>query len=97
MSRLPQISAREHGGQAEIHVRDHGPGFPANFLPVAFDRFTRADHARTGGGSGLGLAIVAAIARTAGGSHGAGNRPGGGADVWISLPTVRATTSHRMM
>jgi two-component system OmpR family sensor kinase len=88
---------RHGNSRVEISAREHGPGFPANFLPVAFDRFTRADHARTGGGSGLGLAIVAAIAGTAGGSHCAGNRPGGGADVWISLPTVRATTSHRMM
>jgi two-component system, OmpR family, sensor kinase len=34
----------------------------------------------------LGLAIVAAIATAHGGSAGAGNRPEGGADVWLSLP-----------
>jgi signal transduction histidine kinase len=82
------ISASESGGQVQIHVRDHGFGFPVAFLPVAFDRFTRADQARTGAGSGLGLAIVAAIARDAGGSYGAANRSGGGADVWISLPAA---------
>jgi signal transduction histidine kinase len=91
------INAYETGGQAEIHVRDHGPGFPTTFLPVAFDRFTRADQARTGGGSGLGLAIVAAIARDAGGTYGAANRPGGGADVWISLPMTRNPTSTKSM
>ncbi|WP_438489945.1 ATP-binding protein [Streptomyces sp. S186] len=96
-----EITAREHHGgrqsqtqsptQTQIHVRDHGPGFPPGFLPAAFDRFTRADHARTGGGSGLGLAIVAAIARAAGGTHGAANHPEGGADVWISFPTDLST------
>ena len=91
------ITVHHARGHAEIHVRDHGPGFPDPFLPQAFDRFTRAGHARTGGGSGLGLAIVAAIARAAGGSHGAANRPGGGADVWISLPAAPVTTGNRMM
>jgi signal transduction histidine kinase len=87
------IDAYDASGQTEIHVRDHGDGFPTTFLPVAFERFTRADQARTGGGSGLGLAIVAAIARDAGGTYGAANRPDGGADVWISLPTAPHPTS----
>ena len=39
-------------------VCDHGPGFEADFLPHALQRFTRADIARTGDGAGLGLAIV---------------------------------------
>jgi len=53
---------------ALVEVCDQGPGFPQQFLPVAFERFTRADHGRTrsgddtrGGGSGLGLAIVKSI------------------------------------
>ena len=46
----------------EIVVRDEGAGFPAAFLPRAFERFARADDARGGGGAGLGLAIVDAIA-----------------------------------
>jgi signal transduction histidine kinase len=70
----------------ELHVRDEGPGFPEAFLPTAFDRFTRADHARARGGTGLGLAIVAAIAAAHGGEAAATNRPGGGADAWIRLP-----------
>ncbi len=51
-----------------VEVRDEGPGFPPAFLPIAFERFTRSDQARTrstspgqSGGSGLGLAIVKAI------------------------------------
>jgi signal transduction histidine kinase len=70
-----------------VHVLDDGPGFPADYLPSAFERFTRADGARGGGGgAGLGLAIIDAIARAHGGSAGARNRPEGGADVWLDLP-----------
>jgi signal transduction histidine kinase len=51
-----------------LRVADEGAGFPPDFAPRAFERFTRADQARTrGGGAGLGLAIVAAIARAHGG------------------------------
>ena len=80
------VSAEEHDGRVELHVRDAGPGFPNDFLPRAFERFSRVDTARSGGGAGLGLAIVGAIARAHGGEAQAANRPGGGADVWISLP-----------
>ncbi|MFF4159757.1 sensor histidine kinase [Streptomyces sp. NPDC001678] len=84
-----EITAHETRGHVEIHVRDHGPGFPPDFLPAAFDRFTRADHARTTGGTGLGLAVVAAIARAVGGTYGATNHSDGGGDVWITLAARR--------
>jgi heavy metal sensor kinase len=80
------LSAREADGSLELHVRDGGRGFPADFLPSAFERFTRGDPARSRGGAGLGLPIVAAIASAHGGSAGAANLPAGGADVWIALP-----------
>ncbi len=80
------ITGAEEDGRVELHVLDEGAGFTPAFLPRAFERFTRADEARTGGGSGLGLAIVDAIARGHGGSAHAANRPEGGADVWLSLP-----------
>jgi two-component system, OmpR family, sensor kinase len=80
------VSAVRHNGIAELHVVDGGPGFAEDFLPEAFERFTRADESREGEGSGLGLAIVATIARAHHGSARAANAPGGGADVWISLP-----------
>ena len=48
---------------------------------------TRRGH---GGGTGLGLAIVQAIAEAHGGSVGAENRHGGGADVWLALPKEAA-------
>jgi signal transduction histidine kinase len=73
------------GQWLELSVIDAGKGFPENFLPHAFERFRRADRARTRaeGGSGLGLAIVQAIAVAHGGTAAAGNLPQGGA--WVSL------------
>jgi signal transduction histidine kinase len=47
----------------ELAVRDGGPGMPESFVARAFERFARADAARTGPGAGLGLAIVDLIAR----------------------------------
>jgi heavy metal sensor kinase len=83
-----RLSAREVEGQVELHVADQGDGFPPELLERAFDRFSRGDPGRSGEGTGLGLAIVDAIARAHGGRAGADNRPGGGADVWISLPAA---------
>jgi heavy metal sensor kinase len=80
------LEAVAHGGVAALHVRDDGPGFPEEFIPKAFDRFTRADAGRGRGGSGLGLAIVEVIAGAHGGSVHAVNGPEGGADVWLELP-----------
>ena len=80
-----ELSACAQDGHVELHVRDHGPGFPPEFLPRAFERFTRADEARSRGGTGLGLAIAAAVASAHGGSAHARNHDDG-ADVWITLP-----------
>jgi signal transduction histidine kinase len=70
----------------KLHVRDEGPGFPAGFRDRAFERFSRADSARSPRGTGLGLAIVSEIARAHGGSVGidASER---GADVWLAVPS----------
>lgn len=73
-------------GAVELHVIDEGQGFPAGFAERAFDRFSRADDARSAGGTGLGLSIVSVIARAHGGAAHLENLPGGGSDVWISLP-----------
>jgi signal transduction histidine kinase len=80
------LAADRRSSVVELHVRDDGGGFPATYLPRAFERFSRADDARSGPGSGLGLAIVQAIARAHGGSAVATNRAGGGSDVWVALP-----------
>jgi signal transduction histidine kinase len=80
------LAAHEQNGHVELHVLDEGEGFEPEFLPRAFERFSRADPARSRGGAGLGLSIVRAIAEAHGGYAAAANREGGGADVWISLP-----------
>jgi heavy metal sensor kinase len=79
---------RRDDGQIVIDVLDEGPGFPAEFLPHAFERFRRADDARArdAGGTGLGLAIVLAVARAHGGTAVAANRPEGGAIVELRIP-----------
>jgi len=82
------ISAQVTGPDLAIEVSDRGPGFPAQFLPHAFERFRRPDsgRARSDGGAGLGLAIVSAIAQAHGGRATVRNRPGGGAAVTLELP-----------
>ena len=82
------LAARASGSDLEVEVGDDGPGFPAGFLPHAFERFRRPDsgRARDHGGAGLGLAIVQAIAVAHGGVAAARNKPGGGAVVGLRLP-----------
>ncbi len=82
------------GDQAQIEVRDTGPGMPDEDARRVFERFYRADpaRARTGGGSGLGLSIVAAIVAAHGGSVSAASTPGEGFVVTVLIPagTVQA-------
>jgi hypothetical protein len=88
--RVVRLSACRLGSPPilEITVRDHGPGFPPEFIPHAFERFSRADtsRARAEGGAGLGLAIVRAIVRAHGGGVSVRNHPAGGAVVELRLP-----------
>jgi signal transduction histidine kinase len=81
---------RATADRVEICVGDHGPGFPTDFLPHAFDRFTRADTARTTGGTGLGLAIVDTLAQRNHSTVTAHNRPAGGAEITIRLAAASA-------
>jgi two-component system OmpR family sensor kinase len=87
-----ELSAVEQQTAIELHVTDDGAGFPPDFLPHAWERFSRADAGRTEEGAGLGLSIVQTIAQIHGGTAQASNHPTGGADVWITLPPARATT-----
>jgi signal transduction histidine kinase len=69
------LAARSEGRELVIEVSDEGRGLPADALNRLFDRFARADSARSRsqGGAGLGLAIVDAIVRAHGGSCSATN------------------------
>jgi two-component system, OmpR family, sensor kinase len=80
------VSATFTADAATIHVADSGPGFPSEFIDHAFERFSRADRARSG--SGLGLAIVDMVARAHGGNAAAANAEHG-ADVCIVIPDAR--------
>ncbi|MER7394625.1 HAMP domain-containing sensor histidine kinase [Streptomyces sp. NPDC000151] len=71
-----------------IEVRDRGPGVPEADLPRVFDRFYRADAARSLPGSGLGLAIVHEVATAHNGTAFAHNRPDGGATIGFTLGTA---------
>jgi two-component system sensor histidine kinase MtrB len=70
-----------------LEVRDHGNGLPAGAIVHVFDRFFKADSARTRSeGSGLGLAIAQETARLHGGWIDAANDPDGGAVFTVRLP-----------
>ncbi len=78
------------GGIAALEVRDHGDGIDPARARRVFERFYRADPARSrsgrGGGNGLGLAIVAAIVASHSGKVGVAQTPGGGATFVLELP-----------
>lgn len=80
------LTAAGRDGSVEIHVLDRGSGFAKEFLPRAFERFSRASTSHRDGGSGLGLAIVETITHAHRGEAHVANREGGGADVWLVLP-----------
>jgi two-component system OmpR family sensor kinase len=71
-----------------LEVADQGPGLPASQAERVFERFYRADQARTRrtGGAGLGLAIVAALVAAHGGTVSLDTLPGQGATFRITLP-----------
>ena len=77
-----------HDGWVEVSVRDTGPGIAPEHLPRIFDRFYRAEEARTrkSGGTGLGLAIARDLARAQKGNLQAENVKGSGTVFRLVLP-----------
>jgi two-component system phosphate regulon sensor histidine kinase PhoR len=79
---------RAEAGHVAISVTDEGAGIAAADLPRIFERFYRADKARSRevGGTGLGLAIVKHIAQLHGGSVEAESQLGRGTTIRVILP-----------
>jgi two-component system, OmpR family, heavy metal sensor histidine kinase CusS len=82
------LTARREGGSICIEVRDTGSGISSDALPRVFDRFYRADPARSrnSGGAGLGLAIVRQIVFLHGGDVRISSEQGRGTTVSVVLP-----------
>lgn len=85
------LAISANGREALMSVSDNGPGIAPEFKGKIFDRFTRADAARSGsdGTTGLGLPIAKAIVEAHGGSINLVSRPGR-TEFTIRLPLLAA-------
>jgi two-component system phosphate regulon sensor histidine kinase PhoR len=85
-----RLQAARREDEIVLSVSDDGIGIGQEDLPRIFERFYRADKARSRelGGTGLGLSIVKHIAQLHGGSAGAESELGKGATIRISLPNA---------
>ncbi|MBP6765148.1 MAG: HAMP domain-containing protein [Rubrivivax sp.] len=83
------VLAEEGPGLLTLRIQDQGPGIPAAELERVFDPFYRleASRSRATGGTGLGLGIARNILRTHGGDVVLHNRPEGGLQAVVTLPT----------
>jgi two-component system, OmpR family, sensor kinase len=90
------VEIANHGGQAELAVRDEGPGIDPAVLEHVFERFYRGDPARprTNGGSGLGLAICREIAEAHGGGMSATSAIGQGSTFRLTLPALSGRSAR---
>jgi signal transduction histidine kinase len=80
-----ELRAERDDATVRIEIADDGPGFSAEGLEHATERFWRGDAARPRGGTGLGLAIARTMVEANGGTLQLSNRAGGGALVSIVL------------
>jgi two-component system phosphate regulon sensor histidine kinase PhoR len=80
------VTVRRAEDAIELVAADNGIGVAPEHLDRLFERFYRADHARSLRGTGLGLAIVKHVVLAAGGTVTAGVGPGGGLAVRATFP-----------
>jgi heavy metal sensor kinase len=82
------VELTRDGREAVVTVRDTGEGIAAEHHSHLFERFYRADKARSRatGGSGLGLAIAKAVVEAHGGTIGFESAVGKGSTFWVRLP-----------
>jgi signal transduction histidine kinase len=85
-----EVTVRLSGenGEAVVEVTDDGPGIATEHLPHLFERFYKADAARSGEGSGLGLAIALENAHLLGGRIEVESEPGRGSRFALRLPVA---------
>ncbi|MBZ5663711.1 MAG: HAMP domain-containing protein [Acidobacteriia bacterium] len=85
-----EVSVRGNGRTAVLEVSDNGVGISAQALPHVFERFYRADKARSrnSGGAGLGLAIVKAICTAHGAEIKVSSQEGHGSRFTVELPLL---------
>lgn len=83
---VAHIRTKILGKTIQIIITDSGKGIDQKDLPLIFDRFYRADPARTTSGYGLGLPIAKQIIEEQGGSIAITSKPGKGCTVMITLP-----------
>ncbi len=83
-----RMAAASDGRWIEIRVADSGPGIAPEHLPHVFERFYRADPARSGGGAGLGLAIAQSLVTAQGGHIAVASQPGAGTTVSVRWPAA---------
>ena len=81
-----RVSAEERGGEVVLTVADDGAGVAPDDVPRLFERFFRADRARSSRGTGLGLAIVKHVVNAANGTIEATGSPGGGLTIRCRFP-----------
>jgi two-component system phosphate regulon sensor histidine kinase PhoR len=81
-------AAEADGGTVVISVHDTGVGIPEAELNRIFERFYKADRARSGGGTGLGLAIARHLVQAHGGEIWAKSKEGRGSTFSFSLPVA---------
>jgi signal transduction histidine kinase len=82
-----EVSVREGSGKVVVLVRDTGVGISEADLPRLFDRFFRADRARSGGkGTGLGLSIAKQDIELSGGTISVSSELGKGSEFRITFP-----------